>query len=94
MAWKIEERILENLFVNMMIDKANIIKEHLNKSVHPLIIVANIGPTIAVFKFYDTNEKEDSLKLHMTLSNPGRFWWTNTCFVAASKLSVATIFSL
>ena len=37
---------------------------------HPLIIVANIGPTMAVFKFYDTNE-EDSLKLHMTLSNLG-----------------------
>ena len=33
-----------------------------------LIIVANIGPTMAVFKFYDTNE-EDSLKLCMTLSN-------------------------
>ena len=37
---------------------------------HPLITVANIGPTMAVFKFYDTNE-EDSLKLHMTLSNLG-----------------------
>ena len=35
-----------------------------------LITVANIGPTMAVFKFYDTNE-EDSLKLHMTLSNLG-----------------------
>ena len=68
MAGKVDERNPENLFVNMMIDKANIIKDHLNKSVHPLIIVANIGPTMAVFKFYDTNE-EDSLKLHMTLSN-------------------------
>ena len=36
---------------------------------HPLIMVANIGPTMAMFKFYDTNEEEDSLKLHMTLSN-------------------------
>ena len=71
MAWKVDERILENLFINMMIDKANIIKDHLNKSVHPLIIVANIGPTMAVFKFYDTNEKEDSLKLWMKLSNLG-----------------------
>ena len=35
-----------------------------------LIIVANIGPTMAVFKFYDMNE-EDSLKLHITLSNLG-----------------------
>ena len=71
MAGKVDERIPENLFINMMIDKANIIKDHLNKSVHPLIIVANIGPTMAVFKFYDTNEEEDSLKLHMTLSNLG-----------------------
>ena len=38
---------------------------------HPLIIVANIGPTMAVFKFYDTTEEDDSLKLHMTLSNLG-----------------------
>ena len=37
----------------------------------PLIIVANIGPTMAVFKFYDTTKEEDSLKLRMTLSNLG-----------------------
>ena len=67
MAWKVDERILENLFVNMMIEIGNIIKDHLKKSMHPLIIVANIGPTMAVFKVYDTNEEEDSLKLHMTL---------------------------
>ena len=44
-----------------MIEKANVIKDHLKKSMDQLIIVANIGPTMAVFKFYDTNE-EDSLK--------------------------------
>ena len=69
MSWKVDESILENLFINMMIEKANIIKDHLNKSKYPLIIVANIGPTMAVFKFYDTNEEEDSLKLCLTLSN-------------------------
>ena len=53
-----------------MIEKANVIKDHLKKSLHPLIIVANIGLTMAVFKFYDTNE-EDSLKLCMALSNLG-----------------------
>ena len=71
MAWKVDERIPENLFINLMIEKANIIKDHLKKSRHPLIIVANIGPTMAVFKFYDTNEEEDSLKLCLTLSNLG-----------------------
>ena len=60
-----------NLFINMMIEKANIIKNHLHKSMHPLIIVANIGPTMAIFKFYDMTEEDDSLKLHMTLSNLG-----------------------
>ena len=71
MAGKVDERIPENLFINMMIEKANVIKDHLNKSMRSLIIVANIGPTMAVFKFYDTNEEDDSLKLHMTLSNLG-----------------------
>ena len=37
----------------------------------PLIIVANIGPTMAIFKFYNTTEEDDSLKLRMTLSNLG-----------------------
>ena len=71
MAGKVDERIPENLFISMMIEKANIIKDHLNKSIHRLIIVANIGPTMAVFKFYDTTKEDDSLKLHMTLSNLG-----------------------
>ena len=71
MAGKVDERIPENLFISMMIEKATIIENHLIKSIHPLIIVTNIGPTMAVFKFYDTTEEDDSLKLHMTLSNLG-----------------------
>ena len=70
MAWKVDEHILEDLFIKLMIEKANVIKDHLKKSTNQLIIVANIGPTMAIFKYYDTNE-EDSLKLHMTLSNLG-----------------------
>ena len=70
MAWKVDERIPEDLFINLMIEKANIIKNHLKKSMDQLIIVANIGPTRLFFKFYDTKE-EDSLKLHMTISNLG-----------------------
>ena len=72
MAGNVNERILENLFINMMIEKANIIKDHLNrkKNMCPLIIVVNIGPTMALFKFYDTTEEgDDSLKLHMMLPN-------------------------
>ena len=70
MAWKIDKRIPEDLFVKLMIEKANVIKDHVKKSMNQLIIVANIGPTMAVFKFYDMNE-ENSLKLCMTLSNLG-----------------------
>ena len=73
MAENVDERIPENLFVNKMIEKANIIRDHLKckKNTCPLIIVANIGPTMAVFKFYNTTEEDDSLKLCMTLSNLG-----------------------
>ena len=70
MARKVDERIPEDLFVNLMIKKANTIKDYLKQSMNQLIIVANIGPTMAVFKIYDINE-EDSLKLKMTLSNLG-----------------------
>ena len=70
MVWKVDERIPEDLFVKLMIEKANVIKDHLKQGMDQLIIVANIGPTMAVFKFYDTKE-EDSLKLRMTLSNLG-----------------------
>ena len=62
MAWKVDDRIPEDLFIKLMI------KDHLKKSIDQLIIVANIGPTMAVFKIYDVKE-EDSIKLHVTLSN-------------------------
>ena len=70
MAWKVDERILEEMFINLMTKKGNIIKDHLKNSLNQLIIVANIGPTMATFKFYDLKE-EDSLKLCITLSNLG-----------------------
>ena len=70
MAWKVDERIPEDLFVKLMTKKANIIKDHLKNSLNQLIIVANIGPTMATFKFYDLKEV-DSLKLCITLSNLG-----------------------
>ena len=68
MVWKVDERIPEDLFVRLMTKKANIIKDHLKNSLNQLIIVANIGPTVATFKFYNLKE-EDSPKLCITLSN-------------------------
>ena len=70
MLWKIDERIPEELFVQLLTEKANIIKDHLRDRHSKLTIVANIGPTMTTFKFYDLSE-EDSLKLHVTLSNLG-----------------------
>ena len=70
MAWKVYERISEDLFVKLMIEKATINKNYLKKSMDQLIIVANIGPTMAVLKIYDVKE-EDLLKLKVTLSNLG-----------------------
>ena len=68
MGWKVDERIHEDLFVQLLTKKANIIKGHLQERHSKLTIVVNIGPTMATFKLYDLSE-EDSLKLHITLSN-------------------------
>ena len=70
MVWKEDKRIPEEMFIKLMTKKANIIKDHLRNSLNQLIKVANIGPTMATFKFYDLS-KEDSLKLHITLLNLG-----------------------
>ena len=51
----------------------------------PLIIVANIGPTMAVFKFYDTTEEDDSPQVASDTFSLRGHWWTNTYYVAASK---------
>ena len=71
MASNVGDRLPENIFANMMIEKATIIQDHLKRKQNtcPLIIVANIGPTMAVFKLYNTTKEDDSLKLCMTLSN-------------------------
>ena len=70
MVWKVDERIPEEMFIQLLAKKANIIRDHLRNSHKKLTIVANIGPTMATFKLYDLS-KEDSLQLHVTLSNLG-----------------------
>ena len=70
MAWKVAERIPEELFIQLLTEKANIINDYLQERHSKLTIVVNIGPTMATFKLYDLSE-EDSLKLHITLSNLG-----------------------
>ena len=70
MVRKVEERIPEDLFIQLLTKEANIIKGPLQERHSKLTIVANIGPTMATFKLYDLS-KEDSLMLHITLSNLG-----------------------
>ena len=60
----------EEFFVPLLARKANIIKDHLQSRQSKLTIVTNIGPNMATFKLYDLS-KEDSLKLHVTLSHLG-----------------------
>ena len=68
MAWKVDERIPEELFIQLLTKKTNVIKDHLQARHSKLTTVANIGPTMATFTLYDLSE-EDSLKLCITLSN-------------------------
>ena len=70
MVWKVDERIPEEIFIQLLTEKANIIKDHLRERYSKLTIVANIGPTMATFKLYNLS-KEDSLQLHIMLSNLG-----------------------
>ena len=70
MANAVDERMPEELFVQLLAKKANIIKDHLWSQQSKLTIVTNIGPTMATFKLYDLSE-EDYLKLHVTPSNLG-----------------------
>ena len=60
----------ENLFVQLLKDKANMLKKHLKPTQSDLVICANIGLNMATFKLYNI-KKEDSLKLYITISNLG-----------------------
>ena len=81
----------KDLFITLMVEKANTIKDHLKNSMNQFIIVANIGPTMAVFKIYDINEEEYFSQLKVTLSNLGDINEPDTSVVATNKLFVATI---
>ena len=70
MAYAVDEKISETLLVKLLIKKANMLKKHLKDTHSSLVMCANIGSNMATFKLYNTKE-EDSLKLHVTISNLG-----------------------
>ena len=70
MAYAVDEKMPKTYFVELLTAKANIIKNHLKNIQSELVICVNMGPNMATFKLFNRNE-EDSLKLHVTLSNLG-----------------------
>ena len=70
MAYAADEKLPEIPFVKILTEKANMLKKHLKDTNSSLVICANIGPNVAIFKLYNTKE-EDSLKLRYTTSNLG-----------------------
>ena len=70
MAYAVDEKMPESLFVQLLTQKATMLKKHLKDTHSDFVMCAHIGPNMATFKFYNTLE-EDSLKLHVTISNLG-----------------------
>ena len=70
MAYAADKKLPESFFVQILTEKANMLKKHLKDTNNSLVMCANIGCNVATFKLYNTNE-EDSLKLQYTISNLG-----------------------
>ena len=60
MEYPIDQKMSKNDFVQLLADKANMLKKHLKDTQSSLVMCANIGPNVAIFKLYNTLE-EDSL---------------------------------
>ena len=70
MEYAVDKKMPEALFVQLLTDKANMLKKHLKDTESNLRLCANIGPNMATIKLYNIKE-EDSQKLHITISNLG-----------------------
>ena len=70
MEYPTDQKMSENDFVQLLTDKANMLKKHLKDTQSSLVMFANIGLNVAIFKLYNTLE-EDSLKLQCTITNLG-----------------------
>ena len=65
-----DQKMSENDFVQLLTQKANMLKKHLKDTQSSLVMCANIGPNMTIFKLYNILE-EDSLKLQCTITNLG-----------------------
>ena len=71
MEYPIDKKIPEVLFVQLLMDKALMLKKHLKDMKSDLRLVANINPSIATIKLYNIKQEKVSQKLHVTISNLG-----------------------
>ena len=65
MAYAADEKIPEDLFVQLLTEKANTLRKHLKDTHSSLVMCANIGPNIATFKLYNTKEEDSYLATMM-----------------------------
>ena len=70
MEYPTNQKMSESNFVQLLTDKANMLKKHLKDTQSSLVMCANIRLDVAIFKLYNTLE-EDSLKLQYTITNLG-----------------------
>ena len=70
MSHTVNEKLSEAFFIDTLTEKVEMLKKHLKDIGSKLVICANKGPNMAMFKFFAPQE-EDSLKLHYTFSNLG-----------------------
>ena len=59
------------LFVQLMTNKALILKQNLKDMESDMQLVANINPSMATIKLYDITQEKDSQKLYITIFNLG-----------------------
>ena len=70
MSYTASDKLPKTFFVKTLTEKVEMLKKHLKDTKSSLVIFANIGPNMATFKFFNSQE-EDSLKLQYTFSNLG-----------------------
>ena len=70
MAYAPDEKMPKDLFIQLLLEKANMLRQHLKDTHSSLVMCGNIGPNMATFQLYNTKE-EDSMKLQATISNLG-----------------------
>ena len=71
MEYPTDQKMSKSDFVQLLTDKANMLKKHLKDTQSSLVMCANIRLDVAIFKLYNTLE-EDSLKLQCTIKKLGR----------------------